>query len=322
MNWIPEGEWPVLLCYTLALRCIAAPADLSCVYRWQRVDKRSLCEAELVFTNGQRRFGWSKLARHHIPNHLFEERKVADKSTLADHLALMREEGTRTPFWPETYWLRDVVDRAVFLKVLEADPTPQPPFLIKDPTQHRGRGVRFLEDKDVEKVMERLATKTPDQDKHGHDIVQRYVPNPLLLPPHGRKFDLRVYWLIASTNPVRVYYHDGTTRSSLESFDPDNMEDMGQHLTNGVSLQCSSILSSKVCSRSCRLHCLVAFSCRAKAEQGTLRVVKGRTAPGLRPAVGHSESNVPVPSGSDRRCSCPDPSRYCHCLLVRQGAAV
>jgi len=198
---------------------------------WQRVDKRQLCEAELIFTNGQRRFGWKKLARHHITNHIFTERTIADKSTLADHLAMVREEGVRTPFWPETYWLRDEVDRATLLEVLKQDPTPQPPFLIKDPTLHRGRGVRFLEDGDVPEVMARLQLPA-DQDRHAHDIVQRYVPNPMLLPPHSRKFDLRVYWFIASTNPVRVYYHDGTTRSSLESFDAEDTTNMGQHLTN------------------------------------------------------------------------------------------
>lgn len=38
---------------------------------WERVDKRRMCEAELLFTNGQRRFGWKKLGRYQIPNHLF-----------------------------------------------------------------------------------------------------------------------------------------------------------------------------------------------------------------------------------------------------------
>lgn len=198
---------------------------------WVRVGPQLLCEAEYVFANGQRRIAWGKLARHHIPNHLFEERHIADKSTLADILAAISEEGVPTPFWPETYWLRDDVDRAVLMHVLAADPTPSPPFLMKNPRAHRGTGVRFLEPYDVYDMIEKLRIPG-NADSDGHDIVQRYVPNPLLLPPHGRKFDLRIYWFIACTNPVRVYYHDGTTRSSLESFDPENLHDMGQHLTN------------------------------------------------------------------------------------------
>jgi len=202
---------------------------------WTRVDKRHLCEAELVFTNGQRRFGWKKLAPYHTTNHLFMERYIADKSTLADHLAAVKEEGVLTPFWPETYWMRDVVDRNLFSEVLRAEAIPNPPFLVKDPTLHRGTGVKFLETKDIPSRLARLAL-APDADAKGHDIIQRYVPGPLLLPPKGRKFDLRVYWFIASVDPVRVYYHDGTTRSSLESFDPDDLKNMGQHLTN-VAIQ-------------------------------------------------------------------------------------
>lgn len=204
---------------------------------WERVGASDLCSADWIFSNGQRRIGWAKLGRHQLPNHLFGERQIADKSTLADHLAVAKEEGAKTPFWPETYWLRDQVDRAMLLHVLRADRAPTPPFLVKDPTLHRGRGVRFVTPgKEVSSLISRLESYSGPEgaflDPHGHDIVQRYIPDPMLLPPHGRKFDLRVYFLIASVDPVRVYYHDGTTRSSLETFDASDLKTMGQHLTN------------------------------------------------------------------------------------------
>ena len=42
-------------------------------------------------------------------------------------------------------------------------------------------------------------------------IVQSYLPNPFLI--HGYKFDLRVYVLITSFNPLRIYlYKDGLVR--------------------------------------------------------------------------------------------------------------
>ena len=48
-------------------------------------------------------------------------------------------------------------------------------------------------------------------------VMQRYISNPLLI--EGHKFDFRIYMLVASTNPLIVYYHDGFLRVSLELYD-------------------------------------------------------------------------------------------------------
>ena len=50
-----------------------------------------------------------------------------------------------------------------------------------------------------------------------NNLMQYYVHNPLLL--YGKKFDFRLYMLIASTNPFIVYYHDGLLRVSLTPYD-------------------------------------------------------------------------------------------------------
>jgi len=61
-------------------------------------------------------------------------------------------------------------------------------------------------------------------------MAQKYITNPLLLDMKN-KFDLRVYMLVASTNPFIVYYHDGYLRVSLNSFDQFS-DDRATHLTN------------------------------------------------------------------------------------------
>ena len=52
-----------------------------------------------------------------------------------------------------------------------------------------------------------------------HFIVQEYVEKPLLLD--GYKFDLRIYVLITSCDPLRVFlFNDGLVRMSTEKYLP------------------------------------------------------------------------------------------------------
>ena len=70
-------------------------------------------------------------------------------------------------------------------------------------------------------------------------IVSRYITNPLLI--NGLKFDLRVYVLITSFDPWRVYvYDEGLARFASEPYqapETKNGESVGKnnkfaHLTN------------------------------------------------------------------------------------------
>ena len=50
-----------------------------------------------------------------------------------------------------------------------------------------------------------------------HLIAQRYLLRPLLTAD-GHKFDLRMYWLVASVSPLVVLYHDGYMRVSMSRY--------------------------------------------------------------------------------------------------------
>merc|ERR1719220_1099151 len=64
-------------------------------------------------------------------------------------------------------------------------------------------------------------------------IVQKYISNPFLV--NGLKFDLRLYVLLTSIDPIKLYlYDDGLVRFATKPFsiDEDNLNNKYIHLTN------------------------------------------------------------------------------------------
>ncbi|XP_062547871.1 tubulin monoglutamylase TTLL4 isoform X5 [Armigeres subalbatus] len=93
-------------------------------------------------------------------------------------------------------------------------------WIIKPPASARGTGI---------KVVNRWS-QIP---KRKPLVVQRYIERPLLI--NGSKFDLRLYVLVTSINPLRVYMHtDGLARFASVKYSekPDTLSDRYMHLTN------------------------------------------------------------------------------------------
>lgn len=71
-------------------------------------------------------------------------------------------------------------------------------------------------------------------DRQSNNIVQLYIKNPMLL--NGYKFDLRIYVLVLSCNPLRIFvYRDGLVRLCTMLYEPpttSNTELSFMHLTN------------------------------------------------------------------------------------------
>lgn len=88
-----------------------------------------------------------------------------------------------------------------------------------------GRGIKLLPNHLTNKVIARLESK--------QGIIQRYVERPLLLD--GYKFDLRLYVVVTSFDPLKVYlFKEGLVRLATErySLSPNSLKKRTMHLTN------------------------------------------------------------------------------------------
>ncbi|OMJ94729.1 hypothetical protein SteCoe_2072 [Stentor coeruleus] len=102
-------------------------------------------------------------------------------------------------------------------------------IMKKSRNSHNGEGVILLTKSKLRglKVMYKHGKKCGEiNDKF---IVQKYIGNPLTV--EGKKFDFRVYMLIASVDPLIILYHDGFLRVSLTQYDVSS-EESGSHITN------------------------------------------------------------------------------------------
>ncbi|KAI8046169.1 tubulin polyglutamylase TTLL13 [Drosophila gunungcola] len=94
-------------------------------------------------------------------------------------------------------------------------------FILKPDSGAQGRGIWLTNDLKTIGAHERL-------------ICQTYIHRPLLID--GYKFDLRVYTLITSVDPLRIFvYNEGLARFATNKYvepTPGNSNDLYMHLTN------------------------------------------------------------------------------------------
>ena len=92
---------------------------------------------------------------------------------------------------------------------------------MKPSNASRGRGIYIVNNPNKVNIKESC-------------VVSRYLDNPLLI--FGHKFDLRLYVVVTSYEPLRIYiYREGLVRFATEKYDNEDLtreEAKYSHLTN------------------------------------------------------------------------------------------
>ncbi|OMJ92632.1 hypothetical protein SteCoe_4642 [Stentor coeruleus] len=120
-------------------------------------------------------------------------------------------------FYPRTWVIPcDFGDLKAFMSSKKT-----PYVIVKPEASCQGRGIYIT--KKIEDIN--------SDEKH---VVQEYLTKPYLID--NLKFDLRIYVLVTSCDPLRIFVHeDGLTRFATEEYEKPNStntEDMCMHLTN------------------------------------------------------------------------------------------
>jgi len=94
---------------------------------------------------------------------------------------------------------------------------------------HQGSGVFPVDDIEEVKIRNQYKNGTLCGQVYSNTLMQYYIHNPLLI--NGHKADLRMFVIVASTNPLIAYYSDGYLTISLAKFDA-NSSVKGAFVTN------------------------------------------------------------------------------------------
>ena len=161
--------------------------------------------------------GFSKLGPSQHVNHFPGSYGIGRKDYLWKNLSRqLRQHGKAYDFCAKSYLLPR--DRELF----ERDYEEGEVFIVKPPASAEGRGIRL-----INKLEQ--APKGSTQ-----ALVQKYIGEPYLIDK--KKFDLRIYVLVSSFDPLRAYvFEEGLVRFATSDYvgaKSSNIKNRYMHLTN------------------------------------------------------------------------------------------
>jgi hypothetical protein len=140
-----------------------------------------------------------------------------------------RRTGNDLWYLPRTYRISKIRgDRSNFTKLLEDGDGMDYPWVLKDVNVNNGAGITMIPPHS-EKL--KSLVRNAMEDANRTYIVQQYVCNELTWTD-GEKFDLRMFFLVASVDPMIVLFGEGYVRAGAKQYNESDWTTTGQHLTN------------------------------------------------------------------------------------------
>jgi hypothetical protein len=160
--------------------------------------------------------------------------------------------GKEVLFVPDAYRLSNPADQKELLARLEARGGMDLPWILRNTVNAKGKRVamiaprskelktlhknminndpmmKFITDKEepnkktsTKPAADKRETNKPvaNMESSKHDVLQEYICDQITTPD-GHSFDVKVYWFVASYDPLIVYFHEGLVRVAPNS--PDN----------------------------------------------------------------------------------------------------
>ena len=156
-------------------------------------------------------------------NHFLGMPEISSKEKLARNVNKSRDLCPRALNLTPKTWIIPTEIEAFNSYRSKLKPSSPDTFIVKPVTQKRGRGIKLVQNDDAN--FEEYCDKI---------LVQEYIENPLL--DNGFKFDLRLYVLVTSCDPLEIYLcKEGLWRKATEKYERPhhlNLTNEFMHLTN------------------------------------------------------------------------------------------
>jgi tubulin polyglutamylase TTLL9 len=178
---------------------------------------------------------------NHFRNHYEITRKDLMIKNVKRHKKNLEKEGkldeaSLFDFLPQTYNLPS--DYPLFLEEFKKNQSNNTVWIMKPVGKSQGKGIFLFNKLNHISSWKNNYRWTPENPQAEPYIVQRYVNNPLLIG--GKKFDLRIYALVSSYQPLTIYlYRTGFARFTHHRYDTEDISNTYVHLTN-VAVQKNS----------------------------------------------------------------------------------